>query len=149
MREEMIVAILNDLNGSSTDIEASAVISTDGLMIASVLPAGLDEDRVGAMTAAMLSSDAVIRSSSSRDGMRRTLSRTAVLKFADAGRDSGHASGKTRDCFWAIRRAAHRIGSFCKRTSNSLRSTSTISPSTNAATTTMTAQRSFKARSSK
>lgn len=54
MREEMIISILNDLNGSSGDIEASAVISTDGLMIASVLPAGLDEDRVGAMNAAML-----------------------------------------------------------------------------------------------
>jgi hypothetical protein len=55
MREEMLAAILNDLNGSSADIEASAVISTDGLMIASVLPSSMDEDRVGAMTAAMLS----------------------------------------------------------------------------------------------
>ncbi len=54
MREEMLLTILNDLNGSSGDIEASAVISTDGLMIASVLPAGMDEDRVGAMNAAML-----------------------------------------------------------------------------------------------
>ncbi len=54
MREEMIHSVLNDLNGSSADIEASAVISTDGLMIASVLPAGMDEDRVGAMNAAML-----------------------------------------------------------------------------------------------
>ncbi len=54
MREEMIMSVLSDLNGSSADIEASAVISTDGLMIASVLPANLDEDRVGAMNAAML-----------------------------------------------------------------------------------------------
>lgn len=41
--------------GSSAEIEASAVISTDGLMIAAMLPAGLDEGRVGAMGAAMLS----------------------------------------------------------------------------------------------
>lgn len=54
MREEMILSILSDLNGSSADITASAVISTDGLMIASMLPANLDEDRVGAMNAAML-----------------------------------------------------------------------------------------------
>ncbi len=54
MREEMIISILNDLNSSSGDIEAAAVISTDGLMIASILPATLDEDRVGAMNAAML-----------------------------------------------------------------------------------------------
>jgi uncharacterized protein len=54
MREEMIRSILSDLNGSSADISASAVISTDGLMIASLLPASMDEDRVGAMNAAML-----------------------------------------------------------------------------------------------
>lgn len=55
MREEMLKSILSDLNGSSADIEASAVISTDGLTIASLLAAAMDEDRVGAMAAAMLS----------------------------------------------------------------------------------------------
>jgi predicted regulator of Ras-like GTPase activity (Roadblock/LC7/MglB family) len=55
MRAEMLNSILNELNGTSADIEASGVISTDGLMMASQLPAGLDEDRVGAMSAAMLS----------------------------------------------------------------------------------------------
>ncbi len=51
----MLTSVLTELNGTSADIEASGVISTDGLMMASVLPAGLDEDRVGAMSAAMLS----------------------------------------------------------------------------------------------
>lgn len=51
----MLNSILSDLNGSSADIEASAVLSTDGLMMDSILPAGMDEDRVGAMSAAMLS----------------------------------------------------------------------------------------------
>jgi uncharacterized protein len=55
MREDMLISALNELNGGSADIEASAVISTDGLVIASVLPKSMDEDRVGAMTAAMLS----------------------------------------------------------------------------------------------
>lgn len=36
-------------------IEASAVVSEDGLMIASVMPAGIEEDRISAMAAAMLS----------------------------------------------------------------------------------------------
>ena len=54
MREDQIVSILDELNGSSADIKASAVISTDGLMIASLLPPGLDEDRLGAMNAAIL-----------------------------------------------------------------------------------------------
>lgn len=55
MRADMLNSILNELNGTSADIEASGVISTDGLMMASQMPAELDEDRVGAMSAAMLS----------------------------------------------------------------------------------------------
>ncbi|MBE7563659.1 MULTISPECIES: roadblock/LC7 domain-containing protein [Acidithiobacillus] len=55
MREEMMKSVLSDLNGSSADIEASAIISTDGLTIAALLSASMDEDRVGAMAAAMLS----------------------------------------------------------------------------------------------
>lgn len=55
MRADMLTSVLTELNGTSADIEASGVISTDGLMMASVLPAGMDEDRVGAMSAAMLS----------------------------------------------------------------------------------------------
>ncbi len=55
MRSDLLTNILSELNGASADIEASAVISTDGLMMAAQLPAGLDEDRVGAMGAAMLS----------------------------------------------------------------------------------------------
>lgn len=55
MREDMLTSVLSELNGTSADIEASAVISTDGLMMAALLPASMDEDRVGAMSAAMLS----------------------------------------------------------------------------------------------
>ncbi len=55
MRAEMLTSILAELNGSSADIEASAVVSTDGLMMAALLPSGMDEDRVGAMSAALLS----------------------------------------------------------------------------------------------
>jgi len=51
----MLTSVLTDLNGTSADIEASGIISTDGLMMAAVLPQGMDEDRVGAMSAAMLS----------------------------------------------------------------------------------------------
>ena len=55
MRSEILSSILGDLNGSTTDIVASAVLSTDGLIMASMLPGEMDEDRVGAMSAAMLS----------------------------------------------------------------------------------------------
>ena len=40
---------------STPDIEATAIVSLDGLTIASSLPSGVEEDRVSAMSAAMLS----------------------------------------------------------------------------------------------
>jgi hypothetical protein len=46
---------LRDLQASSPDIEASAIVSVDGLSIASALPQEVEEDRVSAMSAAMLS----------------------------------------------------------------------------------------------
>ena len=55
MKAEKLNDILRNLNASSTDIEASAIVSTDGLTIAAALTEGIDEDRVGAMSAAMLS----------------------------------------------------------------------------------------------
>jgi predicted regulator of Ras-like GTPase activity (Roadblock/LC7/MglB family) len=50
-----MVARLKDLQVSTPDIEASAVVSVDGLIIASALPGDVEEDRVSAMSAAMLS----------------------------------------------------------------------------------------------
>lgn len=46
---------LRDLQASSPDVEASAVVSVDGLTIATALPSHVEEDRVSAMSAAMLS----------------------------------------------------------------------------------------------
>ncbi|GAB4271242.1 MAG: roadblock/LC7 domain-containing protein [Candidatus Promineifilaceae bacterium] len=54
-RTEMMVDRLRDLQASTPDIEASAVVSVDGLIMASALPANADEDRISAMSAAMLS----------------------------------------------------------------------------------------------
>ncbi len=54
-RTEQMVARLRDLRASTQDVEASAVVSVDGLIIASDLPADVEEDRVSAMSAAMLS----------------------------------------------------------------------------------------------
>ncbi len=54
-RSQLMVECLRDLQASSPDIEATEVVSVDGLSIASVLPAEVEEDRVSAMSAAMLS----------------------------------------------------------------------------------------------
>ena len=51
---KLIRPILRRLNSISSDIEASAVISVDGLSIASVLGDGVDPDRFGAMCASLL-----------------------------------------------------------------------------------------------
>jgi predicted regulator of Ras-like GTPase activity (Roadblock/LC7/MglB family) len=54
-RTEQMVARLWEMQVASLDIEASAVVSVDGLIMASALPAEVEEDRVSAMSAAMLS----------------------------------------------------------------------------------------------
>src|SRR3972149_456872 len=54
-RTDMMVDRLRTLQGNTPDVEASAVVSVDGLTMASSLPAGVEEDRVSAMSAAMLS----------------------------------------------------------------------------------------------
>ena len=46
---------LRDLQASSPDIEGAALISIDGLTIASSLNQAIEEERLGAMSAAMLS----------------------------------------------------------------------------------------------
>lgn len=54
-RTEQLNDRLRDLQASSGDVEAAAIVSVDGLSMASSLPANIEEDRVSAMSAAMLS----------------------------------------------------------------------------------------------
>ncbi len=54
-RTEQMVDRLRELQRSTPDIEASAIVSVDGLTIASALPGEVEEDRVSAMSAAMIS----------------------------------------------------------------------------------------------
>jgi len=54
-RTDTLKEILKEFKSSAADVEASAVVSVDGLIIASELPKDVEEDRVAAMSAAMLS----------------------------------------------------------------------------------------------
>jgi predicted regulator of Ras-like GTPase activity (Roadblock/LC7/MglB family) len=54
-RTDLMIERLRNLQSSTQDVEASAVVSVDGLIIASSLPTSVEEDRVSAMSAAMLS----------------------------------------------------------------------------------------------
>lgn len=53
-RTENMIRMLKDLQASTPDVEASAVLSLDGLIMASALPTDVEEDRIAAMSAAML-----------------------------------------------------------------------------------------------
>ena len=52
---DKMVSRLRDMQSAASDIIASAVVSVDGLTIASAMPSDVEEDRVAAMSAAMLS----------------------------------------------------------------------------------------------
>jgi len=54
-RTEQLLERLRDLQASSGDVEAAAIVSVDGLSMASSLPGHIEEDRVSAMSAAMVS----------------------------------------------------------------------------------------------
>jgi predicted regulator of Ras-like GTPase activity (Roadblock/LC7/MglB family) len=66
-----LVARLRDLQASSGEVDAAAIVSVDGLSIASSLPAGTEEDRVSAMSAAMLSLGERISHELGRGGLQQ------------------------------------------------------------------------------
>jgi uncharacterized protein len=54
-RAAQLDQVLAELVGQVPEVEAATVVSFDGLAMASALPDGMDEDRVAAMSAALLS----------------------------------------------------------------------------------------------
>jgi predicted regulator of Ras-like GTPase activity (Roadblock/LC7/MglB family) len=65
--------VLNDFERNVPHVEATAVVSTDGLVIASRLPDQVEEDRIGAMGAAILSISARSGDELERGEMLRVL----------------------------------------------------------------------------
>ena len=70
-RTDQMVSRLRQMQAASPDIEASAVVSVDGLIIASALPEEVEEDRVSAMSAAMLSLGERISTELGRGGLEQ------------------------------------------------------------------------------
>ena len=70
-RSQLIIDRLRNMQSSSPSIEASAIVSVDGLTIASALPSSVEEDRVAAMSAAMLSLGERIASELGRGGLEQ------------------------------------------------------------------------------
>lgn len=72
-RNEQIQNALHALVNSSPDVEGAALVTTDGLPLASALPSGTDEDRVSAMGAAALSMGARTVTELSRGNLEQVL----------------------------------------------------------------------------
>lgn len=118
MRSHLLETVLSDLNGASADVEASAVISSDGLLISALLPSGMDEDRVGAMSAAMLSLGDRTASELTRGDLELVLIKGeyGYVMMMQAGPDAvltaiAKANAKLGMVFLDVRRAAKAIGS--------------------------------------
>ena len=89
-RTEQMVERLQRLQSSALDIEASAVVSVDGLIMASALPEGVEEDRVSAMSAAMLSLGERISNELGRGGLDEVYVHgdQGYILLMSAGRDA-------------------------------------------------------------
>ncbi len=55
LNADKLNSILQNFVSSVNDVQGAAVVTSDGLALASSLPAGMDEERVSAMSAAMIS----------------------------------------------------------------------------------------------
>ncbi|ABD00967.1 uncharacterized protein ACVW0Q_002341 [Thermostichus sp. MS-CIW-21] len=64
-------AILQNYVSSTPEVQGAAVVTPDGLPLASALPAGMDEERASAMSAAMLSLGERIGKELSRGAIER------------------------------------------------------------------------------
>lgn len=52
---EKLSIVLQNLVTATSDVQGAALVTPDGLPLAATLPGGMDEERVSAMSAAMLS----------------------------------------------------------------------------------------------
>jgi len=87
-RTENLNKVLKNLQVGSPDVEASALITEDGLMIASALPQDLDETRVAGMSATLLSLGTRAASELRRGDVREVIVRgqQGYAVMIDAGR---------------------------------------------------------------
>jgi len=116
-RTEQMMARLKNLQISTPDVEASAVVSVDGLIIASALPPDVEEDRVSAMSAAMLSLGDRIASELGRGALDQVYIRGAkgYVILSSVGEEAvltvlARQNAKLGLVFLDMRRAAEELG---------------------------------------
>jgi len=111
-----MVERLRELQASLPDIEASAIVSLDGLTIASALPQEVEEDRVSAMSAAMLSLGERIASELGRGSLEQVYIKgeRGYVVLMSVGQDAvltalARDSAKLGLIFLELRRAAEDL----------------------------------------
>jgi hypothetical protein len=115
-RAEQMVERLRSMQAAAPDIEASAVVSVDGLIMASALQQGVEEDRVSAMSAAMLSLGERISSELGRAGLEQVYIKgdKGSIVLTSVGTEAvltalGRQDAKVGLIFLEMRRAAEDI----------------------------------------
>jgi predicted regulator of Ras-like GTPase activity (Roadblock/LC7/MglB family) len=115
-RDKLLRPVLRTLNGVSPDIEASAVITSDGLTIAAVMSDGVDRDRFGAMCASLLALADRAAQEISRGQLKQVLveGEHGTMLLVQAGNDTvlAVASRPTQNLgmvFLEARRAAQKV----------------------------------------
>ncbi len=116
VRAERLVERLQELQRNTPDVEASALVSVDGLTIASALPSGVEEDRVSAMSAAMLSLGERIAGELGRGGLDQVYVKGAngYILLSAVGTDAvltvmARSAAKLGLIFLEMRRAAEDL----------------------------------------
>ena len=115
-RSVQMVERLRSMQAAAPDIEASAVVSVDGLIMASALQQGVEEDRVSAMSAAMLSLGERIASELGRGSLEQVYIKggTGAIVLTSVGAEAVLTALARQDAklgliFLEMRRAAEDI----------------------------------------
>jgi uncharacterized protein len=115
-KEEQLTQVLKNLHTSTPDIEGAAVISMDGLIMASSLPAGIEEDRVSAMSAALYGIGSTTAEELERGDVEQLYikGRNGYLVLTQSGTESvlgvmANAKAKLGIIFLDVKRAAEEI----------------------------------------
>ena len=116
MRSEQVQQSLEKLKNASNEIEGVALVSTDGFIIASILPETLDEERVAAIAAGFQGLSDRCAQDLSKGRPRQFFLQTdqGYIVITDAGQDACLAAfssryGKPGMLLLDIRRAAEEI----------------------------------------
>ena len=115
-RTERLTKLTRDLANGTPDIEAAAIVDLDGLMIASTLPADVEDDSVAAMSAALLGISERISDELKRGSFEMVMVRGSAgyVVIASAGDDAVLAvltttSAKLGLIFLDVKRASREI----------------------------------------